>query len=729
VEFQLFDNTGTLVMEESNTMEGLALAAPYLEAGLVFCVCGSEEIPGCTDVQASNYSAVATCENGSCQYPIHGRVFHDTNANGIFDGEDYGLAFQQVVINPDNMLVYTDDQGYYSIDVGQGNFELTHVASDVFPYYTTALSYSGLSQWLHTSELDFGISAVVPVAEICLDIYPAWYLCDDIVQFNLCFRNLGNYTVSGSLAFTYDDLMLGHVEITPIESVNGNTVYFSFENLLPGEMFFYAIGLHTPNFELMGENVTFSGEIEGYLDNTLAATGYKTLVMEHACSYDPNDKNGYPLGFTESHFVEDGTAIEYVVRFQNTGNAPALNVRIEDELDPNVDLSTFELVANSHSVMTVLDEDERRVVFYFNNIMLPDSATDEPGSNGLVSYRVSLADPLPTGTQIHNTASIYFDNNPAVITNTTLHTIYNCEEFSVDVVVDDSQWCSNQTVDINATVPWADAYMWMVNGQLMSESTELLINSSGEKQITLMVDNPLCGLYEETLTLNLEEVLIQSIQASATTVCEGETVDLSAVETSDSYLWSSNGNTISIEDNIQVSASGTYQLTTTNGLCQQTNSINIVVTPLPEANITQSLNVLSTQANANWTYQWYMNDELIMGATSSTYEIEVSGIYQVLVMNGTCEQSAEINASYINVEENVDASWSWYPNPVVDELTLTCSADQMDQQLEVVDVTGRMILSVRINQNQLRIDTSDWSSGVYTIRTGDGSAIGCIMKK
>jgi hypothetical protein len=316
-----------------------------------------------------------------------------------------------------------------------------------------------------------------------------------------------------------------------------------------------------------------------------------------------------------------------------------------------------------------------------------------------------------------------------VVTNTTWHTIYNCEEFDVQLNADESQWCATQTATVNAILPWADTYMWSVNGELMSELDDLQITEPGEKQITLVVDNPLCGVFEESITLNLEEVQMQSIQASATSVCEGETVDLSAVATSDSYIWSSTGNTLSTDNAITIATSGTYALTTTFGTCEQTNSINIAVTPLPEANITQSVNLLSTQTNANWTYQWYLNDELIVGATSSTYEIEASGMYQVVVTNGACEQSAEINASYISVEENTDSSWSWYPNPVVDELILICTAEQMDHQLEVLDVSGRVVSSIRINQNQLRIDTSNWSSGVYTIRTGDGTNVGRVIKK
>jgi uncharacterized repeat protein (TIGR01451 family) len=487
--------------------------------------------------------------------------------------------------------------------------------------------------------------------------------------------------------------------------------------------------LETPDVSFLGTPMSFTLNVSGYNGSTLSAWGNETYERIHSCSYDPNDIQATPEGYTEAHFIEDGTVIEYLVRFQNTGNAPALNVRIDNTIDENLDLSSFQFIANSHDVSVAINNETREIQFFFDEIMLPDSTTNAEESQGFLSYRIAIAQPLETGTEINNTASIYFDNNPAVVTNTTWHTIYNCEEFDVHLNADESQWCATQTATVNAILPWADSYMWSVNGELMSELDDLQITEPGEKQITLVVDNPLCGVFEESITLNLEEVQMQSIQASATTVCEGETVDLSAVETSDSYLWSSNGNTISTEDNIQVSASGTYQLTTTSGLCQQINSINIVVTPLPEANITQSVNLLSTQTNANWTYQWYLNDELIMGATSSTYEIEASGMYQVVVMNGSCEQSAEINASYISVEENLDASWSWYPNPVVDELTLTCSADQMDQLLEILDVTGRMILSVRINQNQLRIDTSDWSSGVYTIRTDDGTTIGRVMKK
>jgi hypothetical protein len=51
--------------------------------------------------------------------------------------------------------------------------------------------------------------------------------------------------------------------------------------------------------------------------------------------------------------------------------------------------------------------------------MLPDSTTDYEGSMGYFQYRIKPLSNLPLGTQIENTAYIYFDYNAPIITNTT----------------------------------------------------------------------------------------------------------------------------------------------------------------------------------------------------------------------------------------------------------------------------------------------------------------------
>lgn len=139
-------------------------------------------------------------------------------------------------------------------------------------------------------------------------------------------------------------------------------------------------------------------------------------------SYDPNDKVGFPLGLTDAHFIERGQDIEYRIRFQNTGNDTAFLIRILDTLPGTLDPASFRPIAASHAYTWDVT-DKGQIVFTFANILLPDSTTNEPGSHGFVSFRISQKPSLPDGTLVENTASIYFDFNDPILTNTWRHTI------------------------------------------------------------------------------------------------------------------------------------------------------------------------------------------------------------------------------------------------------------------------------------------------------------------
>lgn len=139
-------------------------------------------------------------------------------------------------------------------------------------------------------------------------------------------------------------------------------------------------------------------------------------------SYDPNDKTGYPLGVGNDHFVAPNGKIDYVIRFQNTGTDTAFTVVVRDTLDVDLDIFSVQSGVSSHNY-TFRMFGPRVLEWTFNNILLPDSATDEPASNGFVTFTVNQNPNLPDGTVINNRVGIYFDFNAPVITNTTTHTI------------------------------------------------------------------------------------------------------------------------------------------------------------------------------------------------------------------------------------------------------------------------------------------------------------------
>lgn len=142
--------------------------------------------------------------------------------------------------------------------------------------------------------------------------------------------------------------------------------------------------------------------------------------MEVIGAWDPNDKQGFPLGATDEHLILPNTSLEYLIRFQNTGTDTAFNIVIRDTLSqflavesvrPGLASAVYDFEIVNGNVL----------VFKFKDIRLVDSFKNEAASHGFVRFQIDQKLNLDWGTEINNSAAIYFDFNPPVITNTTQH--------------------------------------------------------------------------------------------------------------------------------------------------------------------------------------------------------------------------------------------------------------------------------------------------------------------
>jgi uncharacterized repeat protein (TIGR01451 family) len=139
-------------------------------------------------------------------------------------------------------------------------------------------------------------------------------------------------------------------------------------------------------------------------------------------SYDPNIKTGFPLGIGSSKDILPNEKIEYLVQFQNTGSDTAFTVVIRDTLSSNFDIFSIKPTVASHDYEFKI-YGPRILEWTFNNIMLPDSNTNEPASNGFLTFSVEQVANLSNGTLLENSAAIFFDFNAPIITNTSMHTV------------------------------------------------------------------------------------------------------------------------------------------------------------------------------------------------------------------------------------------------------------------------------------------------------------------
>ncbi|MCH2046408.1 MAG: T9SS type A sorting domain-containing protein [Saprospiraceae bacterium] len=170
---------------------------------------------------------------------------------------------------------------------------------------------------------------------------------------------------------------------------------------------------------LPGQIIQTSYVLSQYNGNSTPAIGLD--CQQNVFAYDPNDKAAQPEGYGATHYIEKNTPLDYRIRFQNTGNDTAFTVVLKDTLSTHLDLSTLQMGVSSHPYTWALNGQE--LTIRFDNIMLPDSNVNEPASNGFVKYTIDQLPNLPLETRIENTARIYFDFNPAIVTNTTFHTI------------------------------------------------------------------------------------------------------------------------------------------------------------------------------------------------------------------------------------------------------------------------------------------------------------------
>ncbi len=165
-----------------------------------------------------------------------------------------------------------------------------------------------------------------------------------------------------------------------------------------------------------------------------------TDCQENIGSYDPNDKQGFPKGYGAEHYIWQNVDLEYLIRFQNTGTDTAFTVVIRDTISEHLDITSLQMGASSHAYTYTIDG-EGVLKVRFDNILLPDSTTNELASHGFFKYKIKQQPDLPIGTMIYNKAAIYFDFNAPIITNETLHEV--AEPFISTLVTTDDLTTNN----------------------------------------------------------------------------------------------------------------------------------------------------------------------------------------------------------------------------------------------------------------------------------------------
>lgn len=545
-----------------------------------WCECVEEVI--CNDPWAINFFPNSTSTE-DCEYAAEIYTFEDYNSNGAWDYNEPALGNWPLAIFGSDGLTYTDAYGYTWVVTNPINGEL--VASDSIYtdwHSTTPLVISTdwgwpAGVWGFVNANPEGVSA-----NISQHLgWPPIIHCDSGLDVGAYISNSGTEPINAVVTITCSDTLPYSANTTPaIVAISADTVVInhissynfelaSFHIDSPGMEFldnFFAITICVAVFDSAGNAVSDTCFV------------YGTVV---ACSYDPNDLTANSPGHYEPHFISAGERVMFRVRFQNTGNYQAEDVLIRDLLDPQVwDISTFETAMASvggiayDGMQSDLNPLTGEVSFLFDGIHLPDSSMSQELSQGFVTFYVNIRDGLTHGTELNNTAEIYFDNNPAIVTNTTSHAIFDCN--TLTGINGDTQICAGEMLELVATQEYVDAYSWNVNEISASSSvltTELL--PQGEFAVTLQLENPLCIVSHES-TVVVSAVPDNSIFTEGTTLW---------VESGNQWQWFFDGEPLegATAQTITVEAEGTYSvLISSNANCEAEGTFRFIPNTISE---------------------------------------------------------------------------------------------------------------------------------------------------
>jgi uncharacterized repeat protein (TIGR01451 family) len=235
-------------------------------------------------------------------------------------------------------------------------------------------------------------------------------------SYRILYKNKGNQIQSGNVAFAFNDAVLDFVSCSPLYTTQiMNYLNWSFTDLHPFETRYIDVRLN------LNSPVEIPAVNDGFLLNCTASISAGTteetpadnnfaLTQYAFNSFDPNDKTCLEGNNVSTQMI--GNYVHYMIRFENTGSASAVNIVVKDIIDmAKFDVTSLVPMTGSHDFRTRVSGN--KVEFIFENINLP---FDDANNDGFLVFKIKTLPNLVEGDSFSNAASIYFDYNAPVDT-------------------------------------------------------------------------------------------------------------------------------------------------------------------------------------------------------------------------------------------------------------------------------------------------------------------------
>jgi hypothetical protein len=346
-----------------------------------------------------------------------------------------------------------------------------------------------------------------------------------------------------------------------------------------------------------------------------------------------------------------------------------------------------------------------------------------------VRFKIKLEENLPVGSSITNTAHIYFDFNPAVVTNTTLNTI--TVPFQKPLITASSaSACMGDTVTLQTVANALYTYQWLFNGGGIANSNSPTWQVTQTGSYSVSVTDGTDAEVSDPLLVTINALPNVSLASTANSVCaDGGALTLTASPSGGTYSGAVvSGNSFDPADNATGLNTIVYAYTDANG-CADSAATSITVNALPQPEFSLPTAPFC-KADALEDLTDYVN---LTGGTFSGDVVTSAGVFDLgsagnyaiayTYMDGNgCEATAQATVvvdECIGIGEVSVPVFNIYPNPASTQLTIIADAQWQGATIIMYDMTGRVMLQETAIGQILVLNTTGLANGMYMVVIAD----------
>ncbi|WP_196886153.1 T9SS type A sorting domain-containing protein [Aureivirga sp. CE67] len=374
-----------------------------------------------TEIENAVFGAEISTDCGISEYEVFGNIFYDNDLDGCQDESKIKSKVKFKVVKESGNYFYTAirKNGKFEIPLEAGTYTIyPQLENDSFFEISPASFDVTFSEESEENRIEQNL-CITPVDDITDAEINMVYVSSNSpekMHFKVIYKNKGNQNISGKIKLNLGQLpeyISSSLEEFAIND-DGKEIIWEYENLAPLEERVIMVKIQT--------NVD-SSDLNTHM----------YLIMSHLEENESIELDNFRYNFHMSGpnnlkrclqgdvltIEEVGDFINYTINFQQFKPELKENLIITDILNTaKFDLETVELISASHSCTMKLTNNH--LEFIFDKIFM----NNEIGkNNGYVSFKVKTLESLGLNDEIKNKASIYFDEDAALVTNNEITTV------------------------------------------------------------------------------------------------------------------------------------------------------------------------------------------------------------------------------------------------------------------------------------------------------------------